>query len=204
MRRGRSRTTLPGADRSRRRTADAETVAERGASRPTGASVAAAVRRAGQRAAASARQAVPPPGTAARRAANRRGLDCGRDVRAIDHIGVAVEDLDAAIKLYSEARDAAPAPRDGGRAGRRGGAAGRRRLARRAAARRSATTRRSGSSSPSEGRACTTPPIAATDVASALEHCRARGLRLIDEQPRRGIRGQPGRVPAPVPRPAGC
>ena len=27
------------------------------------------------------------------------------------------------------------------------------------------------------------------DVASALELCRERGLRLIDEQPRRGIRG---------------
>ena len=27
------------------------------------------------------------------------------------------------------------------------------------------------------------------DVESALEHCRAAGLRLIDERPRRGIRG---------------
>jgi methylmalonyl-CoA epimerase len=28
-----------------------------------------------------------------------------------------------------------------------------------------------------------------SDVANAIEECRARGLRLIDEEPRRGIRG---------------
>ena len=48
----------------------------------------------------------------------------------IDHVGVAVEDLDAALALYEGTlRDAGRPPRDGRGAGRRGGPARRRRRA---------------------------------------------------------------------------
>ena len=71
----------------------------------------------------------------------------------IDHVGVAVADLDAAIDaLRGHLRDAARPPRDGRRAGRRGGAARRRRLPRRAAAPARARTRRSASSSSARAR----------------------------------------------------
>ena len=53
---------------------------------------------------------------------------------------------------------------------------------------RSATTRRWASSSPRRDPGIHHTAYRCADVASAIEQCRTRGLRLIDEQPRRGIR----------------
>ena len=97
----------------------------------------------------------PPRPASARLAAYRRRLPSPM-FDAVDHIGVAVEDLDAAIELYSErARDAAEHRETVDRAGRRGRAAGRRRLARRAA--RAARRRDAGRQVPGQARARASP-----------------------------------------------
>ena len=107
----------------------------------------------------------------------------------IDHIGVAVEDLDAAIALYEQQlRDAARPPRDGRGPGRRGGAARRRRGPRRAAARRSAPTPPSASSSPSKGPGLHHVAYAVDDIDATLARLAAAGIELIDSEPRVGIR----------------
>ena len=38
-------------------------------------------------------------------------------------------------------------------------------------------------------RACITPPIASSDLQAKLDELKARGVRLIDERPRRGAHG---------------
>ena len=93
----------------------------------------------------------------------RRHVDCRRVFGRIDHIGVAVEDLDAAHRaLREELRDGARPPRDGRVAGRRGGPARRRRRPRRAAGAARPGHRRSASSSSARARACTTSPTRST------------------------------------------
>ena len=108
---------------------------------------------------------------------------------AVDHIGVAVEDLDAAIELYSERlRDAAPAPRD-----RRPSRASRPSLLGVGDSHVELLSPLGDETPVGKFLAKRGPGLHHTayrcaDVAEALEQCRARGLRLIDEQPRRGIR----------------
>ncbi len=100
---------------------------------------------------------VPLPG--APNAAPRRRIDSGGVFQRIDHIGVAVEELEPALELYRDAlRHAGRAPR-----GRRASRASRRCCSTSArttssCSRRSAPTRRSAGSSRSTAPACTTSP----------------------------------------------
>ena len=108
----------------------------------------------------------------------------------VDHIGVAVEDLDAAIALHEAGlRHGRRAPRGRRGAGRRGRAARRRREPRRAAAPAERGDARSGASWPSAGPGLHHVAYQVADVEATLDALRERGLRLIDEQPRTGIRG---------------
>ena len=110
-------------------------------------STAAARRRRRRRARAARARARPATVAASERIEGQPGADSPRVAHTlwprlsaavfgrIDHIGVAVEDLDEAVALYSERLGMPrPAPRDGGGAGRGGRAARRRREPRRAAA----------------------------------------------------------------------
>jgi methylmalonyl-CoA epimerase len=107
---------------------------------------------------------------------------------AVDHIGVAVEDLDSAIELYSEGLGMPLQHRE--TVSEQGVEAvllgvgdshvelllplGEETPVGRFIAKR--------------GPGLHHTAYRCVDVAEALEQCRARGLRLIDEQPRRGIR----------------
>ena len=80
---------------------------------------------------------------------------------SIDHVGVAVADLDAALTLYSDTFGMPVQHRDDTPVGKF--------LAK-------------------KGPGIHHTAYRCADVAVAIEECRTRGLRLIDEQPRRGIR----------------
>ncbi len=116
-------------------------------------------------------------------------LDCRGVFNRIDHIGVAVEEIDGLARaLPGRLPDGGGPPRDRRGAGRRGGAAGRRREPRRAA--RAARA----------GHACGQVPRQAgpglhhvayqvSDIEATLAALREAGQPLIDERPRVGIRG---------------
>jgi methylmalonyl-CoA/ethylmalonyl-CoA epimerase len=105
---------------------------------------------------------------------------------AVDHVGVAVEDLDTAIELYTQGLGMPLQHREtvseqGVEAALLGVGDSHVEL-----------LRPLGDETP-VGRFLAKRGLHHTayrcpDVAEALEQCRARGLRLIDEQPRRGIR----------------
>jgi methylmalonyl-CoA/ethylmalonyl-CoA epimerase len=107
---------------------------------------------------------------------------------AVDHLGVAVEDLDAAIELYSERLGMPLQHREtvseqGVEAALLGVGDSHVEL-----------LRPLGENTPigrflaKRGPGLHHTAYRCADVAEVLEQCRARGLRLIDEQPRRGIR----------------
>jgi methylmalonyl-CoA/ethylmalonyl-CoA epimerase len=107
---------------------------------------------------------------------------------AVDHLGVAVEDLDAAIELYSERLGMPLQHREtvseqGVEAVLLGVGDSHVEL-----------LHPLGEETPigrflaKRGPGLHHTAYRCADVADALEQCRARGLRLIDEQPRRGIR----------------
>jgi methylmalonyl-CoA/ethylmalonyl-CoA epimerase len=107
---------------------------------------------------------------------------------AVDHIGVAVEDLDSAIQLYSEALGMPLQHREtvseqGVEAALLGVGDSHVEL-----------LLPLGDETPvgrfiaKRGPGLHHTAYRCADVAEALEQCRARGLRLIDERPRRGIR----------------
>jgi methylmalonyl-CoA epimerase len=108
---------------------------------------------------------------------------------SIDHIGVAVEDLDAAIALYEEAFEMPLEHREtveeqGVEAALLGVGESHVELLRPLA----------GDTAVGRFLSKRGPGIHHTayrcgDIDRALEQCRARGLRLIDDNPRRGIRG---------------
>ena len=107
---------------------------------------------------------------------------------AVDHVGVAVEDLDSAIELYSEGLGMPLQHREtvseqGVEAALLGVGESHVEL-----------LFPLGEDTPvgrfiaKRGPGLHHAAYRCADVAEALEECRARGLRLIDEQPRRGIR----------------
>ena len=107
---------------------------------------------------------------------------------AVDHLGVAVEDLDAAIELYSQGLGMPLQHREtvaeqGVEAALLGVGDSHVEL-----------LQPLGEDTPvgrflaKRGPGLHHAAYRCADVAAALEQCRARGLRLIDEQPRRGIR----------------
>jgi methylmalonyl-CoA/ethylmalonyl-CoA epimerase len=107
---------------------------------------------------------------------------------AVDHVGVAVDDLDAAIELYSERLGMPLQHREtvseqGVEAALLGIGDSHVEL-----------LRPLGDDTPvgrflaKRGPGLHHTAYRCTDVTETLEQCRARGLRLIDEQPRRGIR----------------
>jgi methylmalonyl-CoA/ethylmalonyl-CoA epimerase len=107
---------------------------------------------------------------------------------AVDHLGVAVEDLDAAIELYSERLGMPLQHREtvseqGVEAALLGVGDSHVEL-----------LQPLGEDTPigrflaKRGPGLHHTAYRCADVAEVLEQCRARGLRLIDEQPRRGIR----------------
>ena len=122
----------------------------------------------------------------------------------IDHVGVAVEDIDAALALYeTQLRDALSHRETVEEQGVEAvlldvgenhvellAPLGRRH-------------RRRASSSPSAGPGCTTSPTSVDDIDAALARCAAAGVRLIDEQPRARHPRLAGRVLHPR-RPAAC
>jgi methylmalonyl-CoA/ethylmalonyl-CoA epimerase len=108
---------------------------------------------------------------------------------SVDHIGVAVDDLDASIKLYSELLEMPLEHREtvaeqGVEAALLGvGDSHVELLA------PLADDTPVGKFLAKRGPGIHHAAYRCEDVASALEHCKQRGLRVIDEQPRRGIRG---------------
>ena len=97
--------------------------------------------------------------TPARASAAPGGYRLRRVFSRIDHIGVAVEEIEPALELYRDSFELRVAHREVvERAGRRGGAARRRREPRRAARAARPRTRRSAGSSPSRAPGCTTSP----------------------------------------------
>ena len=149
-----------------------------------------AIARASTGAAASAAATEPEPSRARRD--SRLPAACSAQ---IDHIGVAVEDLDAALAPLRRARSAMRLQHRETveRAGRRGRAARRRRGPRRAAvAARSRNARREVPRA-ARTRACTTSPTGRRHRRRARGAARAPGSRLIDETPRAGIRARGSR-----------
>jgi methylmalonyl-CoA/ethylmalonyl-CoA epimerase len=108
---------------------------------------------------------------------------------SVDHIGVAVDDLDASIKLYSELFEMPLEHREtvaeqGVEAALLGvGSSHVELLA------PLADDTPVGKFLAKRGPGIHHAAYRCENVASALELCRQRGLRVIDEQPRRGIRG---------------
>jgi methylmalonyl-CoA/ethylmalonyl-CoA epimerase len=108
---------------------------------------------------------------------------------SVDHIGVAVDDLDASIKLYSELFEMPLEHREtvaeqGVEAALLGvGSSHVELLA------PLADDTPVGKFLAKRGPGIHHAAYRCEDVASALELCKQRGLRVIDEQPRRGIRG---------------
>jgi methylmalonyl-CoA/ethylmalonyl-CoA epimerase len=107
---------------------------------------------------------------------------------AVDHVGVAVEDLDAAIELYAEGfgmplQHRETVTEQGVEAALLGVGESHVEL-----------LRPLGADTPvgrfiaKRGPGLHHTAYRCADVTDALEQCRARGLRLIDEEPRRGIR----------------
>jgi methylmalonyl-CoA epimerase len=108
---------------------------------------------------------------------------------SVDHIGVAVDDLDASIKLYSEQLGMPLEHREtvaeqGVEAALLGvGASHVELLA------PLAEDTPVGKFLAKRGPGIHHAAYRCADVAAALESCKERGLRVIDEKPRRGIRG---------------
>jgi methylmalonyl-CoA/ethylmalonyl-CoA epimerase len=107
---------------------------------------------------------------------------------AIDHIGVAVEDLDGAVQLYSEQLGMPVQHREvveeqGVEAVLLGVGESHVELLRPLGPDTAV-----GKFLAKRGAGLHHTAYRCADVASALDQCRARGLRLIDETPRRGIR----------------
>jgi methylmalonyl-CoA/ethylmalonyl-CoA epimerase len=107
---------------------------------------------------------------------------------AIDHIGVAVEDLDGAVQLYSEQLGMPVQHREvveeqGVEAVLLGVGESHIELLRPLGPDTAV-----GKFLAKRGAGLHHTAYRCADVASALDQCRARGLRLIDETPRRGIR----------------
>jgi methylmalonyl-CoA epimerase len=108
----------------------------------------------------------------------------------VDHIGVAVDDLDAALALYGDALQMPVAHRRGRRA-----AGVSRRCCSTSARTTSSSCARSAPDTPVgkflAGRGPGLHHVAyqVQDIEAALDRLREQGVRLIDEQPRVGIRG---------------
>jgi methylmalonyl-CoA/ethylmalonyl-CoA epimerase len=107
----------------------------------------------------------------------------------VDHIGVAVEDLDASIKLYSEVFEMPLEHREtvaeqGVEAALLGVGDSHVELLAPLGAETPV-----GKFISKRGPGIHHAAYRCEDVAKALELCRQRGLRVIDDQPRRGIRG---------------
>jgi methylmalonyl-CoA/ethylmalonyl-CoA epimerase len=108
---------------------------------------------------------------------------------SVDHIGVAVDDLDASIKLYSELFEMPlehreTVPEQGVEAALLGvGDSHVELLA------PLAEDTPVGKFLAKRGPGIHHAAYRCVDVAAALERCKERGLRVIDEKPRRGIRG---------------
>jgi methylmalonyl-CoA/ethylmalonyl-CoA epimerase len=107
---------------------------------------------------------------------------------AVDHVGVAVEDLDSAIALYSEGFGLSVEHREtvteqGVEAALIGVGDSHVELLRPLS-----DDTPVGRFLAKRGPGLHHTAYRCSDVAVALEQCRTRGLRLIDEQPRRGIR----------------
>jgi methylmalonyl-CoA/ethylmalonyl-CoA epimerase len=107
---------------------------------------------------------------------------------AVDHVGVAVEDLEEAIRLYTEGLGMPLQHRETvGEQGVEAALLG-------VGESHVELLRPLGEETPvgrflaKRGPGLHHTAYRCADVAAALEQCRARGLRLIDEQPRRGIR----------------
>ena len=108
----------------------------------------------------------------------------------VHHVGIAVDDLDAAIATYGALFGAdGRASRASRRAGRRGGVAPRRRGRGSSCSRRSGPTRRSDGSSRGAGPACTTSRSRSTTSPPSSPGFGATASELIDESPRRGLFG---------------
>ena len=119
----------------------------------------------------------------------RRRIDCAAVFGRIDHIGVAVEDLDAAIALYEQSFEMALAHREtveaqGVEAVLLDVGEGHVELLR-----RSAPRPRSASSSPARAPGCTTSPTRSTTSTRRWRASPPPGIELIDSEPRTGIRG---------------
>ena len=119
---------------------------------------------------------------------------------AIDHVGIAVPDLDEAIAFYRDDLRHAGRPRGDQRgAGRPRGDDGRRRLrlVHPAAGPARRPSRRSRSSSTAPARASSSWPTGSTDVEQVAAILRERGLRLLYDAPRRGTSDSPGQLHPP-------
>jgi len=113
----------------------------------------------------------------------------GNTFTAIDHVGVAVEDLDAAIELYESMLDMPLQHREtvseqGVEAALLGVGGSHVELLRPLG-----DDTAVGRFLAKRGPGLHHTAYRCVDVERALEQCRERGLRLIDERPRRGIRG---------------
>ena len=107
----------------------------------------------------------------------------------IDHIGVAVDDLDAAVKLYrgrpSGCRSST-VRRSPSRASRRSSSTSAKATS--SCSARSARRRRSASSSTARGPGLHHVAYAVSDIEATLAELAGKGIELIDETPRTGIR----------------
>ena len=129
-------------------------------------------------------------GTATRRFSPARGYTAGRMLfQSLDHIGIAVEDLERAVALYSEVFGMPVEHREtvaeqGVEAVLLGVGDSHVELLAPLEAETPV-----GKFLARRGPGLHHAAYRCEDVARALETCRERGLRLIDERPRRGIRG---------------
>ena len=135
-----------------------------------------------------------PPGAARERRTHH--LDCGAMFDSIDHVGVAVDDLEAAVALYSDTLGMPIQHREtveeqGVEAVLLGVGESHVEL-----------LSPLGDETPvgrflaKKGPGMHHTAYRCADVAGAIEQCRSRGLRMIDEQSAAGYPGQPGRVRA--------
>ena len=113
------------------------------------------------------------------------------DIIAIDHVGIAVPDLEAAIAFHTErARRHSRAPRAQRGAGRRGGDDRVRQRRPGAAARAAvARSRRSRGSWIAAGPGCSNSPSGCPTSGSPPQQARAAGIRTLYDEPRRGTAG---------------
>ena len=181
-----ARAAREGGARPRRDRADHE-----GRAAPRAGAGNRAARRGRLRGRAARRRCRPRSGS--RRPAGRvraRADRLRRMFSRIDHIGVAVEEIDPALELYSEDFELVLAHREVvAGAGRRGGRCSTSARTTSSCSRRSAPTRRSASSWPGRGPGLHHVAYQVDDIDAALTQLKEAGMQLIDQEPRIGIRG---------------